>query len=116
MRLIKICKLQPAIFDVNLFCLLQAYSGQYEVATTLLGHGADVTLVDDSGNTAVDVAKTKKLKSTLKGKYSSDLFKSRYWRLFQRAFRFVWHKVVNPGLSGIYLFDFNFLLKLASKF
>ena len=47
---------------------MQAYSGQYDVATTLLDRGADVTLVDDGGNTAVDVAKNKKLKSTLRGK------------------------------------------------
>ncbi len=33
---------------------------------SLLEHGADVTLVDDSGLTPVDVAKTKKVKGTLK--------------------------------------------------
>ena len=36
------------------------------VASTLLDNGADVTLVDDSGLTAVDVAKTKKVRNTLK--------------------------------------------------
>ncbi len=33
---------------------------------TLLDRGANVTLVDDSGLTCVDVAKTKKVKNTLR--------------------------------------------------
>ena len=41
-------------------------NGHDHVACTLLNSGADVTLVDDSGLTAVDVAKTKKVKNTLK--------------------------------------------------
>ena len=45
---------------------MQAINGHDGVATTLLQHGADVTLVDDSGHTPLDVAKTKKVKSTLK--------------------------------------------------
>lgn len=37
------------------------------MANTLLNHGADITIVDDSGNTAVDLAKTKRMKSVLRG-------------------------------------------------
>ena len=46
--------------------VLQAINGHDVVASTLLDSGADVTLVDDSGLTAVDVAKTKKVRNTLK--------------------------------------------------
>ncbi|XP_072182009.1 uncharacterized protein [Diadema setosum] len=45
---------------------VSASAGQTQVANTLLHHGADVTLVDDRGKTAVDVAKTKRMKSVLK--------------------------------------------------
>ena len=45
---------------------MQAINGHDVVASTLLDSGADVTLVDDSGLTAVDVAKTKKVRNTLK--------------------------------------------------
>ena len=44
----------------------QAINGHDQVAVALLKHGADVTIVDDSGLTPVDVAKTKKVKVTLK--------------------------------------------------
>ena len=36
------------------------------MCSTLLKHGADVTVVDDSGLTPVDVAKSKRVKATLK--------------------------------------------------
>ena len=44
----------------------QAINGHDGVAVTLLKHGADVTIVDENGLTPVEVAKTKKIKSTLK--------------------------------------------------
>ena len=46
--------------------MLQAINGHDGVAMTLLKHGADVTIVDENGLTPVEVAKTKKIKSTLK--------------------------------------------------
>ena len=48
----------------------QAINGHDQVAHALLQHGADVTLVDGSGLTPVDVAKTKKVKDTLKYAWS----------------------------------------------
>ena len=49
-----------------LFFFFQAIIGHDLVACALLQRGADVTLYDDSGLTPVDVAKTKKVKATLK--------------------------------------------------
>ncbi|XP_070564922.1 uncharacterized protein [Ptychodera flava] len=45
---------------------VSAQSGHEKIADTLLEHGADILLVDDGGNTAVDVAKTRKIKTKLK--------------------------------------------------
>ncbi|XP_013411766.1 ankyrin repeat domain-containing protein 12, partial [Lingula anatina] len=45
---------------------VSAQTGNNDTATTLLEYGADVTLVDDKGLTAVDVAKNKRVRSTLK--------------------------------------------------
>jgi hypothetical protein len=50
----------------NAFLSIQAINGHDPVACALLQKGADVTLYDDSGLTPVDVAKTKKVKATLK--------------------------------------------------
>jgi len=47
-------------------CLTQAINGHDGVAVALLKHGADVTMIDENGLTPVEVAKTKKIKSTLK--------------------------------------------------
>ena len=45
------------------FLTLQALNGHDPVCGVLLSRGADVTLVDDSGLTAVEVAKNKKVKN-----------------------------------------------------
>jgi hypothetical protein len=44
----------------------QAHNDHQSTAVTLLEHGADVTLTDDRGRTPVDLAKTRKMKTTLK--------------------------------------------------
>lgn len=46
--------------------LLQAHNDHQLTAVTLLQHGADITLTDDRGMTAVDLAKTRKMKTTLR--------------------------------------------------
>ncbi|XP_071954850.1 uncharacterized protein [Antedon mediterranea] len=45
---------------------VSAQANQLQSVNTLLNRGADVTLVDDRGFTPVDVARNKKMKSTLK--------------------------------------------------
>ncbi len=50
--------------------VVQAINGHDQVASKLLEYGADVTIVDDSGLTPVDVAKTKRVKATLKQAWS----------------------------------------------
>ena len=55
------------VFLKDIFPLFsQAINGHDQVASTLLEYGANVTLVDDSGLSPVEVAKTKTVKSTLK--------------------------------------------------
>ena len=44
----------------------QAHNDHQRTAETLLHHGADVTLTDDRGLTPVDLAKTRKMKNTLR--------------------------------------------------
>ena len=44
----------------------QAHNDHQRTAVTLLQRGADVTLTDDRGLTPVDLAKTRKMKTTLK--------------------------------------------------
>ncbi|XP_041365735.1 uncharacterized protein LOC121380819 [Gigantopelta aegis] len=45
---------------------ITAYNDHHQTAKSLLQHGADVTLTDDSGLRAVDLAKSRKMKTTLK--------------------------------------------------
>ncbi|XP_033099233.1 uncharacterized protein LOC117102891 [Anneissia japonica] len=45
---------------------VSAQANQFQSVNTLLNQGADITLVDDRGFTPVDVARNKKMKSTLK--------------------------------------------------
>ncbi|KAK7099181.1 uncharacterized protein [Littorina saxatilis] len=45
---------------------ISAHNDHQRTAVTLLQHGADVTLTDDRGFTPVDLAKTRKMKMTLK--------------------------------------------------
>lgn len=46
--------------------VLQAYNDHDRAAATLLEHGADISLTDDQGMTALDVARSKKMKSCLR--------------------------------------------------
>lgn len=45
---------------------LQAYNDHERAACSLLKHGADVTLTDDRGLTALDLARGRKIKAVLK--------------------------------------------------
>lgn len=51
---------------ITIFPFQQAHNDHQRTAVTLLQHGADVTLTDDRGLTPVDLAKTRKMKTTLK--------------------------------------------------
>ena len=48
---------------------MQAREGHKETAEYLLSKGADITLTDKSGDTALDVAKTSSMIKLLNGKY-----------------------------------------------
>lgn len=47
--------------------VIQARSGQQEIARYLLAHGADLTAVDENGDSALTVAKTPSMVRLLKG-------------------------------------------------
>ena len=51
---------------------LQARGGHNEAAKYLIEKGADVTVVDENGDTALTVAKTPSMVRLLKGKYAVD--------------------------------------------
>ena len=50
----------------NSVVCVQALNGHDSLVSCLLRHGADVTLVDDAGLTPADVAKTKRVRTTLR--------------------------------------------------
>lgn len=51
---------------LKFYYCLQAYNDHERAACSLLKHGADVTLTDDRGLTALDLARGRKIKAVLK--------------------------------------------------
>ena len=58
-----------------IFHVFQAQNGHDVVCSTLLEHGADVTIVDELGKTPLDITKSKKVKATIKAAWTEAMQK-----------------------------------------
>lgn len=56
----------PPVMNTKIIILLQAYNDHEHATNVLLHHGGDVTLTDDRGLMPVDLARSRKMKNTLK--------------------------------------------------
>ena len=54
------------VFEFLFILFFQSYNNHHKTAVTLLDHGADVLSTDDRGMTPLDLAKSRKMKMTLK--------------------------------------------------
>ena len=63
---------------MSVFSLPQARGGHNEAAKYLIEKGADVTAVDENGDTALTVAKTPSMVRLLKGEWRGGRFKHTY--------------------------------------